>query len=621
MRTISNRICFTVFYCILARNLALAKGAINNTPVTTVVEFVTEAPTVTSYLDERQPSCGQTLGFCSNVLSTWTDASGPKITAGEVFAIEVQVLVDVPELQEPQYLAMAPPYVIFYNGANIPGWYFDDDDNIFFEGTGIRLGIATVDGPDGGKRKRNAKREAFDTIVAGAKHAGKGSKTYVKWAYGQPAAHLGDWDWPLSLMAVDESGNVPNLTYMGCYEEVPEYNATIWQLEAAFNPWEFFQTNTLTNLVPESCHPVSLLPKTGIITGSSATPTPEWSSLKIRVDFGNERKRDMSEYYLAEDDTGVWYIGETADPENIPTNFNYNMTRFLVSQETGHELIVKVSPSGGKDRVTINRFEVLGNGTVLPLVDNMVFPVWYIACPYNDGTTDYFFGAVYNPSAYLQQYPGCIEVFFVGDVNPAPTESTTVAPTESTTVASVTTLTGVEPNTSGCNSLDYSLAYSTTGITNVFATACFCWSWAATTIESTYTMDCTATLNFQFPSITVIPVGQYTPRAPPDFSAGRVVPDRRLLARSTPPPVTEVMPVPTPPGYASMTSTFIYGACSQFLNDHGISPLVLHTVTTEKTVVATTMIPVTKVQTVCIQELYISEISLTTSVIVVCPTA
>ncbi|KAK6542554.1 hypothetical protein TWF694_006500 [Orbilia ellipsospora] len=659
-----------VSHAALTSSVVFAKNALASSNPITVVHVtkyvtVTETPTVTAFLDERQFDCPQTLSFCSNVLASWSSkVAFPTLSAGQVFAIQIQVLEDTLDLKPEPHLALLESYVVVYNSPVIVGWYLDASDNLMFDDTGLALGIAPLDAPNSKKRAigpRGEDMEPDETVVAGASNAPVAAPTYTKWAYGQPEAHYGDPNYPLTLQVMDPNGNIIPLTFMVCKEAAPKLNISLWQLEALYNKDNFFATNTISGLTSASCHPVSLQAITSSLTlwthsvtpsttttvaptvttqTTSATPisttsgtpiptSPSWTNFPIRVDFAIQNpKRDVDTstgYYITEVSNGAFYIGEGTD--NPPAYFDYNMTKYLVSQETGDNFEVHLSKAATNstdpsDYIWIDRFDLLGNGTLLMLDGDTVITASYFACYSDETSTDYLLGAAINVDLYAGLDPSCVVVYLVGESSANPASTTVVPTTQTTTTTPVTTMTNLDPNINGCNHLNYTLAYGTTGLANAFATACYCWSYLATTVEATTTEDCTVTVFKDVPTITSVSVSgvlSLASRRELMFPRGMIVRDHELVARNTTPAASDIIVIPTPTDFISVAASIVDDSCQSVLDVNDIATLTITSLDVVDTTATSTTITRTSVQTVCYEATYISDISMTTSLVVVCP--
>ncbi|KAF3901817.1 hypothetical protein AA313_de0206947 [Arthrobotrys entomopaga] len=653
-----------ISFAALAGNLIFAKSVLASDAPITVTQYVTvtETPTVTAFLDERQLNCPQTLDFCSNVLASWSSqdldsqcyanakftyiAAFPTLSAGQIFAIQIEILENAPNLETQPHLEIVEPYVVANRSSVIVGWFLDESDNLMFDGTGLRLGVAPLDSPN--PKKRALEIRDGGTVVAGALNAPINGQTFVKWAYGQPEAHYGDPNYLLTLKVMDDYDQVIPLTFLGCKEAAPKLNTSLWQLEAVYDRDSFFATNTIPGLTSASCHPINLqivtisgltplptsvMPETSTnpfttpTTFTTPTPTsPSWTNFPIRVDFGSQNpERDtLTGYYIAEASNGNFYIGK--DAGSPASYFNYNMTKFLVAQDTGTDLRIHVSKAttdltDPNSYVWIDRFELLGNGTLLLLDEDSVLTASYIACSADEEGTDYLLGAAVNVDAYLALDPSCQVVYLVGESSINPT--TTVVPTTRTTITTPTaTMTNLDPNINGCNNLNYTFAYATTGLANAFATACYCWSYLATTVEATTTEDCTLTVFKDVPTITSISVSgvlSLASRRDLLFPRGMIVRDHELVARNTTPAASDIIVIPTPTDFASAAVSIVDDACQSLLDANDIATLTITSLDVVDDVEATTLITRTTVQTVCYEATYISEIEMTTSLVVVCP--
>ncbi|KAF3923726.1 hypothetical protein ABW20_dc0106489 [Dactylellina cionopaga] len=614
----------------------------------TIIQYVTVTPTVTALLNERQSGCvQQPLSFCSDISTAWL--STPTTSPDENFAIEVRPLVQVPDVRDTQYLVIAGQHVLLYTGEHVPGWFLDGEGNLLFDNTGIRLGIAPVDFPKS-ERSEDGNDE-YDTVVAGIPYANSG-RNLTQWA---PVRYNASDPKQLLLQVLDQFKNPSKVTFMECKEWIPEYNTNAWLLEATFDYQRFIQSNPLAQSELQNCQQVELLVVTSSISVSTkaashtshcitteaspkfaptstlpttvSTPTPTWNSFPIRVDMSQQKRRDSQpNYYILEDNsTALLYIGRSDNPPY----FFYNMTRYLVSESSGEELEVEVSAQNSSSiGQTINRFEVIANGAIYLLDEDTILNVAYIGCP--EQNDKYSFGAVYNTTAYLSLYPSCQVVSLAAELDTPPSSTTVISTTVRSTTTPVSTITVQDPNITGCNSLNYTVAYSTTGLMNAFATACFCWSYLAETVSRTTTLDCTATILDIFPSITSISVtGVLSPADPRakmyNVSEGPLLTTlHALVPRNSTQPVAELTVIPTPTDFASeitASPSYVRDSCMSIFDQNSLSTLTITDLSVISDTIATTKVTETMVQTVCYEVRYESAISMTTPVIVACPSS
>ncbi|KAF3309015.1 hypothetical protein TWF173_011525 [Orbilia oligospora] len=651
-----------------------------------ITETITETtwvyPVVTMY-GARERQCGpQSLELCVDVsrsmfsMGSMTTAPSPTSTATlqGPFAIEVQTLQEVVELAETQYLAIAGEYVVLYPGPHIPGWYIDSDGNLIFDNTGFRLGIAPLD-----IQTSNVKRmlridpdqdnNGYDTIIAGNREAPVGTNIFTRW-HGDPRS-------PTSpLQIIDQDNNVINLGFMGCKFVIPDLGVKAWQLEAAYNVEEFLQSNETSSVVdPEFCASVRLLPVTSVpvstavsshtsnyITTSSSvasvTPTPTettWTSFPIQVDFDTSNSPDTeAEYYIEEDENGYAYVDATMNP---PYYHYHNDSGLLSSEVSGNYLKIAVvdspdsfssSSSAGRRRQISNgdNFEAIVEGeTIIPAGINI--PT-FIVCPPNSTDTDnHSLILAYDPDNYIQQKSNlnCVTASLSLNTN-APIPSTTIISTTVTTTELPTvTATALSPNVIGCNALNYTLAYSTTGVMNSFATACWCYSYLASTISAITTQDCTPTIYKVVPSITSISVSGVLSSTTSGSGATRSDREsinshhRFILPRnttavagtttiSTPATTTttnnyeDITVVPTPTEWFSAVEAspaYFTSFCDTMLEGNRIETLTITSLSVVSNTVGSVVISQTTVQTVCYQEVWEPAVTMSTPAIVICP--
>ncbi|KAK6522219.1 hypothetical protein TWF281_002786 [Arthrobotrys megalospora] len=665
-----------VGHMVLAQDLDLAHSfSHSNLKVVTKTTWV--HPVVTLYAaQERQADCApHSLGFCADVSrsmfslgSMTTAAPSPTATIKQEgpFAIEVQLLEPVEELSETQYLAIAGEYVILYPGPHIPGWFLDSDGNLIFDNTGLRLGISPLDEPSS-RRKRmlEAKQDdsGYDTVIAGSGYAPPSAKVFTKWA--------GNLSTSTPLRILDQDNGEVNLGLMGCKLDVPDIgvNVQAWQLEASYNVEEFHQGIKLCNGVdPAHCHPIRLLPVTSVPVStavsshtsnyitrtSSAAPSPtnSWTSFPIIVDFDKSNSPGpQADYYIEEDNNGYAYVAKTSSP---PYYHYHNLTGFLTSEVTGNYLIINVvdSPTESANyRLNIKvrrQTSMAGNnyfsatveddGTIIPSGNDL--PT-FVVCPPNSTTENDSHSIVlaYNPDSYIQEEGNadCVTAS-LSLHRDAPIPSTTTVPTTITTTTTPTsTATALSPNVSGCNALNYTLAYSTTGLMNSFATACWCYSYLASTISGTTTQDCTPTIYKVVPSITSISVSSVLSSTNSVSPSGGVRSDRESInshhrfkmPRNTVPSDTsttftndDITVVPTPTEWFSLveaSSAYFTSYCSSVFEDNGIETLTITSLSVVSSTVSIMTISQTTVQTVCYQEVWEPGVTTSTPAIVICP--
>ncbi|KAK6330796.1 hypothetical protein TWF718_002995 [Orbilia javanica] len=637
-------------------------------PTTTITETTWVYPVVTLNGPRERQCTPQPLDFCENVyrsmfsIGSMTGAPSPTSTATleGPFAIEVQTANVVTELIETQYLAIAGDYVVLYPGPHIPGWFIDSDGNLIFDNTGLRLGISPLDSQTS-KRKRLLEQNSngYDTIIAGAKEASSGANVFTNWN-GSPKAPT------IPLQILDQSNNAVNLGFMACKFNIPEFGVEAWQLEATYNVEKFLLGSQNSNVVdPAFCASVRLLPVTSVpvstavsshtsnyISRSSSvvsvtpTPTETLTSFPIQVDFDTAD----AGYYIEEDGNGYAYIDITSNP---PYYRYINDTGLLVSEVTGNYLKITVidtpSTSSSKTSRQISNgdnFQAAVDGdTLIPA--GVTIPT-FVVCPPSTTSTSassiYSLILAYNPDNYIQQNPdlNCTTASLSLD-RTAPTPSTTfISTTVTTTELPTVTATALSPNVIGCNALNYTLAYSTTGIMNSFATACWCYSFLASTISDITTQDCTPTIYKVVPSITSISVSGVISSTNSNDGATRT--DREsinsrdvknfILPRNTTVGTTtitipvsttdydDITVVPTPTGWFSAVDAspaYFTSFCSTLLEGNGVETLTITSLSVVSSTVSVVTISQTTVQTVCYQEVWEPAVTMSTPAIVVCP--
>ncbi|KAK6502403.1 hypothetical protein TWF506_002984 [Arthrobotrys conoides] len=589
------------------------------------------------------------------------------------FAIEVQILQEVLELTETQYLAIAGEYVVLYPGPHIPGWYIDSDGNLIFDNTGLRLGIAPLDSqPPSRKRILRVGAEQndndYDTVIAGNKEAPPDASIFTKWR--------GDLKMSISpLQVVDRDNNVIDLGFMGCKFGIPDFGVRAWQLEAAYNVEEFLRSNETSSAVdPAFCASVRLLPVTSIpvstavsshtsnyisrsssMTSHSITPTPTetgWTSFPIQVDFDTSSSNSdpQAEYYIEEDENGYAYVDSTTNP---PYYHYHNDTGLLSSEVTGNYLKIAVVDSPNTSSKANRRqisdgdnFEAVVEGeTIIPAGDNI--PTFVICPPNSTDTDNHSLILAYDPDTYIQQNAdlNCVTASLSLNTDaPIPT-TTIISTTITTTELPTTTATALSPNVIGCNALNYTLAYSTTGVMNSFATACWCYSYLASTISGITTQACTPTIYKVVPSITSISVSGVLSSTTSGGGGGGTRTDREsinsrhnpILPRNTtnvgtttvtaPPSTTtynyeDITVVPTPTQWFSAVEAspaYFTSFCSTMLEGNGIETLTITSLSVVSSTVSLVTISQTTVQTVCYQEVWEPAVTMSTPAIVICP--
>ncbi|KAF3169917.1 hypothetical protein TWF788_010318 [Orbilia oligospora] len=573
------------------------------------------------------------------------------------FAIEVQTLQEVVKLTETQYLAIAGEYVVLYPGPHIPGWYIDSDGNLIFDNTGFRLGIAPLDIQTSNVERMlridvDQDNNGYDTIIAGSREAPVGANIFTRW-HGDPRS-------PTSpLQIIDKDSNVIDLGFMGCKFDIPDLGVKAWQLEAAYNVEGFLQTNETSSVVdPEFCASVRLLPVTSVpvstavsshtsnyITTSSSvasnTPTPTetaWTSFPIQVDFDTSNSPDTeAEYYIEEDENGYAYVDVTTNPPY----YHYHNDNSPNSSSSSSKAERRRQISNG------DNFEAIVEGeTIIPAGVNI--PT-FLVCPPNstDVTENHSLILAYDPDTYVQQNSNlnCVTASLSLNTN-APTPSTTIISTTVTTTELPTvTATALSPNIIGCNALNYTLAYSTTGVMNSFATACWCYSFLASTISAITTQDCTPTIYKVVPSITSISVSGVLSSTTSGSGATRSDREsinshhRFILPRnttntaiagtttiSTPATTTnnyeDITVVPTPTEWFSAVEAspgYFMSFCDTMLEGNRIETLTITSLSVVSNMVGSVVISQTTVQTVCYQEVWEPAVTMSTPAIVICP--
>ncbi|KAF3284871.1 hypothetical protein TWF970_011148 [Orbilia oligospora] len=537
-----------------------------------------------------------------------------------------------------------------------------------------RLGIAPLD-----IQTSNVKRmlridpdqdnNGYDTIIAGNREAPVGANIFTRW-HGDPRS-------PTSpLQIIDQDNNVTDLGFMGCKFVIPDLGVKAWQLEAAYNVEGFLQSNETSSVVdPEFCASVLLLPVTSVpvstavsshtsnyITTSSSsvasiTPTPTettWTSFPIQVDFDTSNSPDTeTEYYIEEDENGYAYVDATTDP---PYYHYHNDSGLLSSEVSGNYLKIAVvdspnslssSSSAGRRRQISNgdNFEAIVEGeTIIPAGINI--PTFLVCPPNSTDTDNHSLILAYDPDTYIQQNSNlnCVTASLSLNTN-APTPSTTIISTTITTTELPTvTATALSPNIIGCNALNYTLAYSTTGVMNSFATACWCYSYLASTISAITTQDCTPTIYKVVPSITSISVSGVLSST--TSGSGAIRSDREsinshhrfILPRnttavagtttiSTPATTTtnnyeDITVVPTPTEWFSAVEAspaYFTSFCDTMLEGNRIETLTITSLSVVSNTVGSVVISQTTVQTVCYQEVWEPAVTMSTPAIVICP--
>ncbi|KAK6342043.1 hypothetical protein TWF730_001525 [Orbilia blumenaviensis] len=646
---------------------------------TTVIRTTMINPVVTLYETEilkRQAGCVmQSLGFCADVsrslfsmASMTTVAPSPTsstVTQEGPFAIEVQLLLPVAELNVTQYLAIGGSYVVLYPGPHIPGWYLDSNGNLAFDNTGVRLGVSPLDSPASKRRRIVETTEGdsgYDTVVAGGGEAPSGAKVFTKWA--------GNLEMSTTAIRVLDENNEVALSFLGCKFMAPDFGVEAWQLEAVYNVERFLESNdTVGKVDPAFCAPVRLLPVTSVpvstavsshtsnyisksssmTTSTSATPTPtesSWTSFPILVNFDTSNSPDSSaDYYIEEDANGYAYVDTTSSP---PYYRYLNDTQLLSSEVTGNYLKIAVvdTPSRSakfKRQTTTTTddadfFKAIVSGeNILPATD---YPQTFIICPPNSTSDNDTHSLVlaYNPDDYIQQDENSDCVTASLNLNrdaPIPT-TTTVNTTITTTTTPTATATALSPNVSGCNALNYTIAYSTIGVMNSFATACWCYSYIASTVSGTTTLDCTPTIYKVVPSITSISVSGALSSSTSGTGATRtdresINSHRNLLPRSTtivrPPSTTattyqDITVIPTPTDWLSSidaSPVYFTSYCTSLFDESGIEALTITSLSVVSSTVSLVTISQTTVQTVCYQEVWEPAVTMSTPAIVICP--
>ncbi|KAF3916934.1 hypothetical protein ABW21_db0208078 [Orbilia brochopaga] len=652
-----------------------------NVGTSTVIEYVTERPTVTAYrAAERQlvNPLQQPLGMCSDVSrslfgtsSTTTTTTGATptrtIEPGVTFAIEV-----VPEdsrqsiglnPESTQYLLIARPYVVIFSGAVTPPWFLDDAQNLVFDHTGLNLAIAPMDFPpvfrslrarqDDDDDDYDGQDDDLELIVAGNATMPPGGPIYSKWIPGPLSAGI------QQLFVVDDMQRTTDLTFLACYEDTPLYNRTTWQLEAVFDYPEAAPTScvpvrllasVIGSIIASSTSASTLFPTatdtletttlimtgtaTSTITSASASSTsrPQYFPIIVGIPSALERRADD-----ASQSNGVWYLAqEDGTPiarQNIQPPYWYqNQQRELLDAATG-QMLEFSQPSASGDTTTFTRFSVLADDSI-EIIYGRAQDIQYIGCPTGP------IGAIYNISAafgedvpsILDAQPDCRVIELTAfTAAPQPTTVDVKTTIESTTTP-YQTVTAFEPNVSGCNAVDYPEAYDDPTLPiGEFATVCFCWSFVAETVSDTSTVSCTPTIIEIEASITSISVSGVLSAESNDTVAtnGEGISRRAQgidisLAATTTAASGDIIIIPTPPAYESILSTspgVVSDICTGLLEANGVDILTITMVDVVIVTAANVTSTTVSVQTVCWEMgtvVYQTGIS-STPVAVICP--
>ncbi|KAJ6264053.1 hypothetical protein Dda_0193 [Drechslerella dactyloides] len=664
-RNMVDRAVTAVVYGALANKLTQASAQDAYGVTSTVIEYVTEIPTVTAVGGnlERQPCACPTniaVGHANVFGSMPTGTIEPNV----MFAIHV--VIDEQDadvgLQGTQYLGIGRPYVFIFPGPPIPPWYLDDEQNLVFDHTGLNLAIAPMNLPAVSRRGLEARDDSddeddddddYETIVAGNSTMPPGGSIFSKWTLGPPA------DGGQELFVVDVVQRPVGLTYLACYEDAPLFNKSIWQLEAMYD----YQSLTPTSCVPAklvasipasshtSFHTATYTPTTTPAPSSSTSPRPTSFPIIVDIDIsGAERRQAASNtrpgdvWYLTQDESAAGII-PIAQQNIQPPYWSANRRRELHNEATGQ--ILEIPRLSGRtldtstshlnsnlalEPTAFDRFAILANDTIRIIYGDML-SIPYIACPTDVISNIYNLSAAFaaDVSNLLSTNPDCIIVSLsAGTDNPAPTTMDTTITVESTTTP-YQTVTALDPNISGCNAVDYSEAYATPSLSIAdFATACFCWSFVAETVSDTSTVSCTPTIIEIEPSITSISVSGILQTDSDDPITDGEGLSRRAIAQdiNTPTDATttwgDIIAIPTPPDLESLATaspSAVSDVCTQLLQANDVDTLTITTIEVVSVTVANITSTTTSTQTVCYEmgTVVYETGTVSTSVAVICP--
>ncbi|KAF3930089.1 hypothetical protein ABW19_dt0205431 [Dactylella cylindrospora] len=562
------------------------------------------------------------------------------------FGIRVDPLDASPYLIGEQYLYIFDDYALILNGTSVVGWYIDDnivsagdgtsmsaDRSLIFDNTGLILGVAPLDAPPVRYLNRRDVNDTSDdedytyTLkAAGTAYtpAPTRATTLSEWGRFRDIQPTGV-NFTDALHLVDRALDPVDLTFLGCRGVLPSPSVTAFQLNAVYDYDSFVRNPDIGPPYAEDCIRVSLVAFTRSSTTSTTSSTPthtaaNWTYFPIEVTFADSFDRDDQ---TERDITDVgYYISQEGDytvisHTNNPMYFRYNMTKFLLVEGSADEYLEIFVPSADNSTTyQFNRFELLGNNSLNILDGDSVLDIPWIGCLLLSENDSWTVSAAFDLEALVAEQPQCRQIFLragVDILSSSTTAATTTVPTtvESTTTP-MTTVTESLPNVSQCNLLNYTSAYSATGDINEFATACFCYSFIASTTYNFTTETCTPTFVQIIPTVTSIFVTgvlesqlvaisddiapTVTRQLQPRDTTTYTVISGSVVSSTLP---TGITSIPTPTEYASAEYTDIVSSCSDLFDANGITPLTVTSIETSTITVGTTTEVKTEIRTFC----------------------